>query len=144
MQAINHTLTAGAIAVTIQQPTLVAPIALASHFLLDIVPHYGSYPPYGRGTKAYYRIILVDGLLSLSAYVAMIHIWPQYRVAISVGVFFSLLPDLIWPLALYIKHRGPLWAFFRFHKGIQHESGRGIAVEMLWFTMMSGLLASLV
>jgi hypothetical protein len=143
MQAINHTLTAGVIAITIKQPALVAPIALASHFVLDMIPHYGSYPPYARGTQAYYRIILVDGLLSTLAYLVIIHLWPQYLLAISVGVFFSLLPDLLWPLALYVKQRGPLWAYFRFHKGIQRESGKGIMVEGVWFTVMSGVLVIL-
>jgi len=143
MQAINHTVTAGVIALTVKEPALVAPLALASHFLLDVIPHYGSYPPFARGTRTYYKIIAADGLISTLVYLVMIHIWPQYLLAISVGVFFSLLPDLLWPLALYIKQQGPLWGFYRFHKGIQHESGKGVIVEGVWFVAMTGILAAL-
>jgi hypothetical protein len=143
MQAINHTVTGGLIALTIRQPALVAPLALVSHFVLDVIPHYGSYPPFRRGTQTYYRIIALDGVASIIAYNVMVHLWPQYLLVISLGVFFSLLPDLLWPLALYVKQRGPLWAFFRFHKGIQHESGRGIAVEVVWFWLMIRVLAFL-
>jgi len=143
MQAINHTLTAGLIAITVKEPALIAPLALGSHFVLDMLPHYGEYPRFGRGTKAYYRIIAADGVLTLIAYLVLIHAWPQLWFAISVGVFFALLPDLLWPLALYVKQRGPLWAFFRFHKNIQRESLRGSIVEGVWLVGMTWVLAAL-
>lgn len=143
MQAINHTLTGGIIAITVKQPALIAPLALASHFVLDVIPHYGSYPRFGRGTRAYYRIITLDGILTILAYLSLISLWPQYLLAISVGVFFAILPDLFWPLALHVKQRGPLWAFFRFHKNIQHESGSGVVLEGVWVAATLGALIAL-
>lgn len=144
MQAVNHTLTAGIIAVTIKQPALVAPLALASHFVLDSIPHFSGRLAFGHGTKAYYRLIGIDGAVSIVAYLAMVAIWPHLWWAISVGMFFALLPDTLWPLATRVKQRGPLWAFFRFHKGIQwSETPRGAIVEIVYLAGAISVLAAL-
>ncbi len=43
MSGTNHALTGALIAMTIKQPALAIPLALLSHFLLDVIPHYN--PP---------------------------------------------------------------------------------------------------
>lgn len=132
MLAINHTLTALLIAVTVKKPELVVPIALASHFVLDVIPHYGEHEKVSRGSSFYNLKIIADGLLSLLVVVLAINHWPNLAGIIVLSAFFSILPDLIWPLALVVKKQGPLWEFFKFHKQIQHESPNGIIIELIW------------
>lgn len=141
MLGVNHTLTGTLIAVTVRDPLLVAPLALTSHFVLDVLPHHGNDPAFVRGTSSYYRKVALDGVLSLAVYALAILKWPHLFVVISVGAFFAILPDLFWPLALHIKQRGPLWAFFRFHKSIQqYETPRGIWIEYAWALITGSLL----
>jgi hypothetical protein len=140
MLAINHTLTAVALAVSIQNPAVVVPLAFVSHFMLDIIPHYGEDPKRYRGTPVYYYKVVADGLISIAILVIACMHWPNLRGVISLAVFFSVLPDLLWPLALVIKKSGPLWEFFKFHKGIQHESPAGITTEIIWALLFSSLL----
>jgi hypothetical protein len=97
MQAINHTVFGSLIATTISEPAIALPLALASHFLMDAIPHYGEDPKAPRGSKAYY-----------------------IRIA--------------------AEQKGPLWAFFRFHKRIQTESRAGIFVEIGWFAITTSLV----
>lgn len=133
MLGINHTTTGILIALSVNDPILAAPLALASHFALDMIPHHGNDPRYDRGTKGFHPKVALDGIMSGVVYLAAILAWPAHSLVISLCVFLALLPDFLWPLALYVKQRGPLWAFFKFHKSIQRsETPQGIIIEYIW------------
>ena len=133
MQALNHVAFGSLIAITIKQPALVVPLALASHFALDMLPHYGEDPRAPSGSRPYHIRIVVDGLASLALLVYVSSQFPVYTGVIVLGAFFAILPDFFWPFALYIKNNNPLWKFLRFHKRIQNfESPRGIYLEIVW------------
>jgi hypothetical protein len=132
MLAINHTLTAVVLAVSIEKPAIVLPLALISHFLIDIIPHYGNGTNIVRGTNLYDIKVVIDGLLSIVVTVLAMQHWPNKAPIILAAVFFSVLPDLLWPLALIVRRKGVVWEFFKFHKLIQHESPKGIFTEIAW------------
>ena len=140
MQALNHVVFGSLIAVTIEQPALAIPISFASHFVLDAIPHYGSDPKALRGSRPYIIRIVVDAILSVLVILFFLSLNPNNKALLIACAFFAVLPDLIWPLALFIKRRGPLWEFFKFHKTIQRESRKGIILETIWFMVTSSLV----
>ncbi len=140
MLGVNHTTTAAVIAITVREPVLAVPLALASHFALDMVPHHGEDERFERGSKHFWPKIAVDTGLSLAVCLAAALIHPALALVIVVCAFAAILPDLLWPIAWHIPHRGPLWSFFKFHKGIQREAPSGIRVEAIWLVITAGLI----
>lgn len=141
MQGVNHVTFGTLIAVTVKEPTLVAPLALASHFALDILPHHGNDPYFKRGSRAYTLRVVVDGLASLTLTVVLARAFPALSGVIYLGAFFSLLPDFFWPLATRPLKNELLIKFLRFHKAIQtRESRNGIYFEVVWFMLVLYLI----
>ena len=140
MQALNHVVFGSLIAVTINQPILAIPLAFGSHFIMDTIPHYGSDPKAPRGSNLYYARIVGDALASILIILFFLSLRPPNPMLLIVCSIAAVMPDFLWPLALYIKQKGPLWAFFKFHKLIQRESRMGIFVEIAWFTITSLLV----
>jgi hypothetical protein len=140
MQALNHTVFGSLIATTISEPTIALALALTSHFVLDAIPHYGEDPKAPRGSSAYYLRVIADLLASVVVLVFFLSLHPAHAWLLVACAILAVLPDFLWPLALVVKQKGPLWAFFRFHKGIQTESRAGIFVEIGWFAVTTTLV----
>jgi len=107
MLVINHTL-AGAVIAVITPAPLVPLAAFVSHFLLDMMPHAdGAEPPLPKILKIQ---IAID--LALSPFVFLFTLWlfPDQWLIITIGVFFSVLPDTFW---IFWRRGGPVW-FQRF------------------------------
>ncbi len=133
MLGLNHTTTAVLIAVTVKQPQIAAPLAFISHFVLDVIPHHGNDMEFEHNSSKFWPKIALDATLSVAVYLAAVMIWPDLTAVITACFVAALAPDLLWPVAWRMKSRkGLLWAFFKFHKGIQHESRGGIWVEYAW------------
>src|SRR6185369_6641141 len=116
MIALNHALTGAAIGLAVQKPYLVIPLAFASHFVLDAVPHFG-HKVYEYGGKYATKIYIADGIatvlgLGLTALYA-----PHLILPALVGAFFAMLPDVFW-LHYYRSGRPQTW-FYKFHQKIQ-------------------------
>jgi hypothetical protein len=140
MQAINHTVFGTLVALTINEPVIALPIALASHFVMDYIPHYGEDPKAARGSTAYNLRVVIDILASILLLLFFLNFHPLHPGLIIACAIAATLPDFLWPIALYIKHRGPLWAFFKFHKLLQHESRAGIFVEIVWLAVTTTIV----
>ena len=144
MLALNHTLFGIMIAVTVKKPELVAPLAFSSHFVLDVMPHFGNSESFGTYSKKYFRVIQADGAAATTAGLAAILIWPHMFWIIIIGILSSIAPDLFWPFAKYAKKGELSWKFFRFHKKIQlSETRNGIISEFAWFSLFTGALTSI-
>ena len=65
MTATNHALTGTAVALTISNPFIALPVALASHFICDAIPHFGlsSYEDRTERKNLFHRILYIDALL---------------------------------------------------------------------------------
>ena len=101
MLAFNHSLAGSLVGVLVPAP-LVPAIALVSHFVLDLTPHFGRSTTVYPYTKAFKIWLITDGILSVAAMLFAMILFPHRWFIIGAGAFFSVLPDLLWPF----WHRG--------------------------------------
>ncbi|HSX14313.1 MAG TPA: hypothetical protein VLE72_00145 [Candidatus Saccharimonadales bacterium] len=128
MLLTNHTLAGIALGLTIDDPLVLAPVAVASHFALDSIPHFGGQrfnfdDPIGQ------KLAFFDCLSALALAIGAVAIWPQRFPQLFVGVLGATAPDLLYVprYVMGIKFWEPL---FRFHHKIQLERWWGLATEL--------------
>lgn len=141
MTGFNHVLTGVTIAVAVQQP-LIAPLcALASHFVLDMVPHFGGTPWSEIWGKKLLALVIADTMLCFTFIGLGIAFFPQYSTLIFICALAAILPDLLW-IAHYkygVEHQ-----FFIFHKAIQrYERPWGAYVEGAFCILLLSLLVAI-
>jgi hypothetical protein len=144
MQALNHVVFGSFIAVILPDPLIAAPLAFGSHFLMDSIPHYGEDHKAPRGSRRYITRILLDTTASILIVLYFLSLKPAHPGLLMLCAFIAVSPDLLWPLALFIRRRGPLWEFFKFHKLIQKETRKGIFIEAAWFLVTTSLTIYLI
>lgn len=134
MYLTNHTLTGIAIGLSLDNPVAILPLAVASHFYLDAIPHFGG--PQFSFLKPLGRVIAtIDCAIALSLAITSVIIWPERFGQLTTAVFGATLPDLLFiPYYLMkIKFWEPL---FRFHHVIQTERLWGAISEIAWASLM--------
>lgn len=121
MTGFNHTLAGSIIAVLVPAP-LVPLVAFVSHFVLDALPHFGRHPKIttinGKLSRNFKRLLVLDAILCFAALFFAWWLFPNKWLIITVGAFFSALPDFLWLLQPRAKSRLAR-AFFRFATIIQ-------------------------
>lgn len=96
---------AGSITAVIVPAPLVPLVALVSHFILDLTPHFGRSNTVYAYTKPFKIWLTIDALLCLAALGFAISLFLDQWLIICIGAFFGALPDFLWLL----WHRGPKW-----------------------------------
>lgn len=104
MLGFNHTLAGSIVAVIVPAP-LVPIVALVSHFVLDLTPHFGRSETVYPYTKSFKRLLITDGLLCILGMLFATWLFPDEWLIVGIGAFFGVLPDFLWPL----WHRGMGW-----------------------------------
>lgn len=147
---------AGAVVATgVQQPLLIVPLAFASHFLLDILPHFGVHED-DHPTRNKHPLFRYVVAIDVALVVALLALLPfVLKGAISgwvllMGMVLAWIPDAVWIRHFVRNHRGrsPIQhsKLSRFHEKIQwFERPPGILIELLWFFGMGialGFLAT--
>jgi hypothetical protein len=148
MTLTNHLLTGAVVGKYLPWPIAV-PLAFASHFVLDSLPHFGfkSQAGYQRHKKFWIAVVTADLLTSL-----LMSLWLLRAGHLSwwlVG-FVAFMPDLVWvPWLVRVIIRGDTaevgprkehW-FIRFHAKIQrYERPWGICVELVYFALVVAVL----
>lgn len=134
MLLTNHTLTGIAIGLSLDNPAIIFPLAVSSHFYLDSIPHFGipgvTYmKPPGQIPAA------IDCTVALGLAITSVILWPHRFGQLTTAVFGATLPDLLYiPRYLMgIKFWQPL---FWFHSIIQTERVWGMATEIIWASAM--------
>lgn len=103
MVEFPHAIVGAAIATAIPNPLISLPLAFASHFVLDLIPHwnphiYTEIKKHGKILPKTLAIIVVDSVLALSAgfWISSLAL-PNTTQAIAIlfGAFFAVLPDLL-------------------------------------------------
>lgn len=102
MIELPHALVGAAIAAKVGNPYIALPLALASHFVLDVVPHWNPHlnreiAKYGKITNKTKVILVFDVLASLAGgfYIASTALPDTNRfLIILMGAFLGVLPDL--------------------------------------------------
>ena len=106
-----HVIVAAAIAVKVGRPELALPLALASHFILDIVPHWNPHinqevEKFGSVSKRSTVIVAVDSAIALlTGSLIAYHTLPNYALVLTVLAccFLSVLPDLAEAPYFFLK-----------------------------------------
>ena len=146
---------AGAVVATgVQQPLLIVPLALISHFVLDMVPHFGVHEnDHAKRNKhpLFHFILAVDIAMAAALLVMLPSILSGAidRWVLLLGMVLAWIPDAVWIRHFVHSRRGQELAkgwLTTFHEKIQwFERPPGIVVEILWFVAMGtalGLLAA--
>jgi hypothetical protein len=150
MLLTNHTLTGVFLGLSIDNPVALAPTAVASHLVLDAVPHFGASIIRGDGDKRRLGFLIlgsIDFALSVGVTVAACVLWPWRAGNIIIGALGADLPDLTYiPIILF--RRGPVFKLLPFYEPMQrffsfiqwYEKPPGAITEVLWFALMAYLL----
>jgi hypothetical protein len=124
----NHVLSGALIGALSQRPLPAFAAGVASHFVLDAIPHWGQWESRSR----FLHVAVRDGLVSLAAMGAFTAASPpDRRLAVLAGMAGAALPDLDKPTLLWFGWSPWPGPVNRFHSGIQRESRRRAYVELL-------------
>ncbi len=146
MTASNHVVTGALIAAVVPIGAVALPLAFISHFLLDMLPHYGHETDDRYWlTPAYTRVLIADGILTAAMAAALFILQPTNWFLLLLAGVVALIPDILW-IPYYIhdrkfpesKQRNP---FDDILKKIQWgERPWGIYVEIVWFALFTSIL----
>lgn len=141
MTATNHMLAGALVAVAVKQPLLAVPLAFASHFVLDSLPHFG-YPNHmGFGEALKKRLTIVMLGYDVLALILLILLFADKVSLLIVScAFTAITPDLVWLYRYFFFERkglpSPRGPITKFHQWVQWgERPWGIAVEVIFFSV---------
>jgi hypothetical protein len=121
---VSPHVTAGvALGTLIGNPIVVIPVAIASHFILDSVPHWQeTLAPYTPTMKTWIRIP-IDFAIALVIVLLALQARPDHALAIWLGAVFASGADLDVLLIVYPKFKkGLLEKYWDWHCAIQRET----------------------
>lgn len=119
MLVTNHVLSGAVVGALAGSPLAALPLGVASHFVLDCVPHWGKWDSHGT----FLRVAVADGLVGLAAMAALAAAAPPARrVAVVAGMVGAALPDLNKPSRLFFGRSPFPRRVDSFHGRIQDEA----------------------
>lgn len=147
MRAINHALTGSIIGLIVAEPLAAIPLAVLSHYVCDVIPHFGRQLSVGEELRSnffrnllYADAVLCFGLVAVLAVVRPVH-WPLAVVC----AFAAAAPDFLSANRyMRIRSHRPWHAgrYSHFAAAIQwFERPIGAVVEVAWFIAGIVLLA---
>lgn len=138
MTGVNHALTGALIGGVISQPLIAIPLAFASHFVCDALPHFGQDP--GKRNWKFKSVLAFDGLALLIGLVVALAT-ENYFPALTALIAIS--PDFVWIARYIFKEKWgsvdpePKNKFSQWHSSIQkYETEWGITVEIPYFLIL--------
>ncbi len=151
MTATNHAVFGALTVAVVSNPLLALPLALASHFALDALPHFGAHAVAEPNSKEFNGILLTDAFLT-TAFILIVTFagiragWTWWLLPL--GAILGALPDLMW-----VKHyqndlheEEKQWDRMRsWHKRIQNwELSWGWTIEIVWFVITVAVLSDII
>jgi hypothetical protein len=94
--ASNHVVTGALIATAVAQPAAAIPLALASHFVLDALPHYGDTNKSSWLNRNFKYILGVDLLLASIFLLGLVIAQPASWFLLALCGVVAVSPDLLW------------------------------------------------
>lgn len=148
MIATNHGLTGASIAILLADKPLIAlPLAFASHFVLDVLPHSGFDDAGGHlgvSKKLFHGTLYLDATLLFGSFLLLV--FSQAPWLVFACWFLAGSPDIAWAYRYVIKEKvgrlkeGPKNALNRFHSWIQWSQTRQgwlieipVMIFLFWF-----------
>ncbi len=127
MLLTNHVLSGALIGALARRPVPAFAAGVASHFVLDAIPHWGDW----GSQRRFMRVAVPDGLVSLAVMGALTAASPPgRRAAVLAGMTGAALPDADKPTTMWFGWSPFPAAVDRFHARIQDESFRRAPVEL--------------
>ena len=127
MLLINHVLSGALIGTLARRPVPAFVAGVASHFVLDAVPHWGDW----GSPRRFLRVAVPDGLASLAVMGALTAASPPgCRAAVLAGMTGAALPDADKPGRLWFGRSPFPAAVDRFHARIQDEAYHRAPAEL--------------
>jgi hypothetical protein len=131
MTGFNHGLVGGLLG-SLLPLQFAIPASLASHFILDTLPHYGIDHAKRDHSKFWKIFFTIDAFATLGLAIYAIF---QKHYAVFLGGFFATMPDYIWILIVIRTRSFNLSArsnwFTKWHAGIQKlERPWGLWIEI--------------
>ncbi|HLJ99609.1 MAG TPA: hypothetical protein VKU39_06835 [Streptosporangiaceae bacterium] len=128
MLVTNHVLSGALIGALVRRPVPAFLLGVASHFALDMVPHYGDP---GVDQRTFLKVAVPDGLAGLAAIAILATAAaPAKRTAVLAGMAGAALPDLDKPSKLWFGRSPWPEAVNHFHGAIQNEAPERFTREM--------------
>jgi hypothetical protein len=140
MTAVNHALTGTLIGLVVGRPAVAVPAALASHFVCDALPHYGSGLPEKvvLASRRFRNYLLLEALLCILIVATIWQLQPDHWLLAIVCAFAAASPDLLSINRYLSARRRRKWSgnpYTHFARRIQwFERPIGAVVEIAWFT----------
>jgi hypothetical protein len=148
MTGFNHGMTGAAIALAVKQPALAVPLAFLSHFVTDMIPHFGLNEQ-ELFSKRFNLILFADFIFAISLMAVVAILFPHQVWLIWACMIAAASPDLMWAYhRLYVEHLSKkqfnLGLIGRFHKNIQwSQTLPGAYVEAMWFLLICCFILTL-
>ena len=137
MLITNHVLAGALVGRVVPRPAPAFVVGVASHFALDVVPHWGD-------DSKFLPVAVTDGLVGLTALATITALTPrERRPAVVAGMLGACLPDADKPGELFLGRSPFPAALDQWHKDIQHESTRRMPQEFLVAGLQALLLRRL-
>lgn len=123
MSTTSHAAAGAVIALLVNKPLLALPLAFASHFLMDMVPHYG-FQRAGFHVAIKHKLTFLYAVLDIIGVAFLVYMVQGSSWLVYACGFVSALPDIVWPYRYFIKHEGrgrkvPASWLTRFHRFIE-------------------------
>jgi hypothetical protein len=116
----NHVLSGAIIGAATGRPGVALTAGIASHFVLDAMPHWGDW---GDDHALFLRVAVRDGLVGLAVMGTLAAAAPSsVRPAVIAGMAGAALPDLDKPSKMFFGRSPFPRAVDRFHGAIQREA----------------------
>ena len=124
----NHVLSGALIGAVVRRPVPAFAAGVASHFVLDAVPHWGDW----GSIRRFLQVAVPDGLIALTAMGTFTALAPpERRPAVLAGMIGAALPDLDKPTRLWFDFTPWPRAVDEFHQRIQPEASGRAHIELL-------------
>jgi hypothetical protein len=151
MTATNHAITGAIIGTVLANPVLALVLAFVSHFVLDMIPHFGVGNDSDRfiKTRRFSMLLIADASLCFLLVVGLAIAHPHLWWFIAICAFVATTPDFGSINRWWQARQGRLkqWKpglFIRFAAKIQwFEHPIGAVVEVVWFGATLTLLIDL-
>ncbi|CAN5359511.1 hypothetical protein BH09ACT12_BH09ACT12_24880 [soil metagenome] len=134
MLITNHVLSGALVGSAAPGPVSAFAAGIASHFLLDTVPHWGD-------EATFLQVAVVDGLVGLATMGTIARVVPRARRArVVAGMLGACLPDADKPSELFFGRSPYPVQVDDWHKRIQRESPRRMPQEFIVASMAALVL----
>ncbi len=150
MRAITHAMTGAAIGLGVSEPAVAVPMALASHYVLDALPHYGGGLPESEELNSpTFRVLLLADICLCPLLVLLLAVQrPQHWILAAICAFVAAAPDLA-SINIYRRARRgeppKTNRYTRFAHAIQwFERPLGGIFEAAWFMVMLVILVPII